>query len=109
VRELTVVTNALNVGTELASPKHPSRPYRWRLPAGTLTKYIQHYNEHRPHRGLGLEAPVGHITVPSPLGNIARRNVLGGPIHEFHQLAASSEGQPVEAHGHRAKAEVMRQ
>jgi hypothetical protein len=30
----------------------------------------------------------GHTTVPSPLGNIAHRNVLGGLIHEYHQLAA---------------------
>ena len=38
---------------------------------------------------LGLEAPVpGHTTVSSPLANIARRNVLGGLIHEYHQLAA---------------------
>ena len=55
----------------------------------TLTEYLRHYNEHRPHRGLGLEAPVpGHTTVPSPLANIARRSVLGGLIHEYHQLAA---------------------
>jgi transposase InsO family protein len=56
---------------------------------GTLTEYIRHYNEHRPHRGLGLEAPVpGGTTVASPLANIARRSVLGGLIHEYHQLAA---------------------
>jgi transposase InsO family protein len=55
----------------------------------TLTEYIRHYNEHRPHRGLGLEAPVpGHTTVAAPLAIIARRNVLGGLIHEYHQLAA---------------------
>ena len=54
----------------------------------TLVEYIRHYNEHRPHRGLGLEAPVpGHTTIPSPLANIARHNVLGGLIHEYHQLA----------------------
>ncbi len=56
---------------------------------GTLPEYIWHYNEHRPHRGLGLKASVpGHTTVPSPLANIARRSVLGGLIHEYHQLAA---------------------
>src|ERR1019366_816644 len=75
----------------------------------TLVEHIRHYNEHRPHRGLGLGAPVpGHTTVASPLANIARRSVLGGLIHEYHQLAASSERQPVEARRHRAKAEVMR-
>jgi hypothetical protein len=30
----------------------------------------------------------GHTTVASPLGNIARRSVLDGLIHEYHQLAA---------------------
>ena len=40
----------------------------------TLTEYIRHYNE--------------HTTVASPLANIARRSVLGGLIHEYHQLAA---------------------
>ena len=55
----------------------------------TLVEYIRHYNEHRPHRGLGLEAPMpGHTTVPSLLGKIARRSVLDGLIHEYHQLAA---------------------
>ena len=55
----------------------------------TLTEYIRHYNEHQPHRGLGLETPVpGHTTVPLPLGKIARHSVLGGLIHEYHQLAA---------------------
>ena len=29
----------------------------------------------------------GHTTVPSPLGKIARRSVLGGLIHDYHQLA----------------------
>ena len=48
----------------------------------TLTEYIRHYNEHRPHRGLGLGAPVpGHTTVALPLANIARHNVFGGLIH----------------------------
>jgi transposase InsO family protein len=41
---------------------------------GTLTEYIRHYNE--------------HTTVPSPLANIARRSVLGGLIHEYHQSAS---------------------
>ena len=54
-----------------------------------LRDYVRHYNEHRPHRGLGLDAPVpGHTTVASPLANIARCSVLGGLIHEYHQLAA---------------------
>jgi hypothetical protein len=30
----------------------------------------------------------GNTTVASPLANIARRSVLGGLIHEYHQLAA---------------------
>ena len=41
---------------------------------GTLTEYIRHYNEHRPHRGLGLEAPVPGappLRRPSPTSLVA--------------------------------------
>ena len=39
-------------------------------------------------RACILHPVPGHTTVPSPLANIARRSVLGGLIHECHQLAA---------------------
>jgi putative transposase len=55
-----------------------------------LRRYVRHYNEQRPHRGLAL-------TVPAPRergspqvdpGEVGRRDVLGGLIHEYHEVAA---------------------
>jgi transposase InsO family protein len=55
-----------------------------------LRDYIRHYNEHRPHRGLRLEAPapVSAVTsAPPSLSDVSRRDVLGGIIHEYHAAA----------------------
>ena len=55
-----------------------------------LRDYVQHYNEHRPHRGLRLEAPSPVATIsPTPLSlsDIARHDVLGGLIHEYRAAA----------------------
>ena len=55
-----------------------------------LRDYVRHYNQHRPHRGLRLEvpAPVGAVTsAPPSLSDIARHDVLGGLIHEYHAAA----------------------
>jgi putative transposase len=55
-----------------------------------LRTYIAHYNEARPHRGLALQTPIGS---PSPAvgdpwaGDVRRRDVLGGLLHEY-SLAA---------------------
>jgi putative transposase len=56
--------------------------------------YVRHYNEHRPHRALDLQAPEP-LTVPSTRGGpaasvsaIKRRDVLGGLIHEYEAAAA---------------------
>jgi len=55
-----------------------------------LRTYIAHYNEARPHRGLDLRPPIG---VPSPAvgdlraGDVRRRDVLGGLIHEYRAAA----------------------
>jgi putative transposase len=57
-----------------------------------LRIYVQHYNEHRPHRALGLQAPdprhepLGHGTASVTL--IRRRDLLGGLIHEYEAAAA---------------------
>ncbi len=51
-----------------------------------LRAYVSHYNMQRPHRGLGLRAPV-----PTPFlatGSVVRRDRLGGLIHEYSRLAA---------------------
>jgi len=51
-----------------------------------LHVYVEHYDPARPHRGIGLEAP--RTTVPGdPLGNVERRDVLGGFIHEYRRAA----------------------
>ncbi len=51
-----------------------------------LVEYLQHYNQERPHRGLALQPPD-----PPPRlehGPIARRDRLGGLVHEYHRAAA---------------------
>jgi hypothetical protein len=46
-----------------------------------LRAYVEHYNETRPLRGIGLETP--RPAVPGdPAHGIERRDVLGGLIHE---------------------------
>jgi hypothetical protein len=64
--------------------------------AGVLRVYVEHYNQHRPHRSLGHLAPVP--SVPGDprsgpiLGRLRRRDVLGGLIHEYgtqHDTATS--------------------
>ncbi len=50
-----------------------------------LRAYVRHYNEARPHRGLGLSMPRGDRPPDTPLnvGDVRRRDVLGGLIHEY--------------------------
>ena len=54
-----------------------------------LRTYIEHYNRERPHRGLNLRTPEGgpHVK-PVNASAIARRDPLGGLIHEYHRKAA---------------------
>jgi transposase InsO family protein len=51
-----------------------------------LRTYIAHYNQQRPHRGLGLRTPIGN-TSPAVddlrASNVRRWDVLGGLIHEY--------------------------
>ncbi len=52
-----------------------------------LREYVAHYNAHRPHRALGLQAPeTGLIRLPAARASpcdIHRRDRLGGLIHEY--------------------------
>lgn len=50
----------------------------------------EHYNSHRPHRGIDLHAPetIGVVPEPVPFDMIERRCVLGGLINEYHERAA---------------------
>ncbi len=57
-----------------------------------LTEYIDHYNQHRPHRSLKQTSPLSMFSVTPPTPNpnasqLRRSNRLGGLIHEY-KLAA---------------------
>ena len=53
-----------------------------------LRVYVKHYNEHRPHRALRLEAPdppAGLAVVgEDQTGWVRRRDLLGGLVNEYH-------------------------
>ena len=54
-----------------------------------LDKYVQHYNQARPHGGLHLEQPIP-LSLPLPPiddGTVTRRDILGGIIHEYERAA----------------------
>jgi transposase InsO family protein len=55
-----------------------------------LDTYVEHYNAHRPHRGLDLAPPDPPQLEARPvfLDGISRRNVLEGLIHEYYTAAA---------------------
>ena len=52
-----------------------------------LASYATHYNQARPHQGLGQQTPIPHVR-PDPRGSVKRRDVLGGLVHEYHHEAA---------------------
>ena len=55
-----------------------------------LRVYTEHYNEARPHRGLGLETLGGAGPTeirPSGPPSVHRRDLLGGLIHEYEVAA----------------------
>lgn len=54
-----------------------------------LRVYAEHYNSERPHRGLKLVPPDPPTQPPSEarVGEVRRRDRLGGLIHEYHQAA----------------------
>ncbi len=56
-----------------------------------LRVYVEHYNIHRPHRGLGLRPPAPerqlHLVGSNPPDPIQRREHLGGLIHEYTRAA----------------------
>ncbi len=54
-----------------------------------LAEYADHYNIHRPHRALGQVPPLGpsESAVVMPAGSVARRDLLGGLIYEYAEVA----------------------
>jgi len=58
--------------------------------AAVLNTYLEHYNAHRPHRGLALASPIPRAQAPPtppPLEHLRRRDLLGGLIHEYKLVA----------------------
>ncbi len=54
-----------------------------------LRTYIAHYNTERPHRALALQPPDPDTAPSQPtLGQIRRRDQLGGLLHEYYRAAA---------------------
>jgi len=56
-----------------------------------LRVYVEHYNRHRAHRALELQAP-DPGTGPTLVGedrrnDVHRRDLLGGLLHEYRQAA----------------------
>ncbi len=59
---------------------------------GTLSTFVQHYNSHRPHRGLDLRPPQPVVpprtwAATSLDGPVQRRDRLGGLVHEYVRAA----------------------
>ena len=56
-----------------------------------LRVYVEHYNQRRPHRTLGLGTPVpsesGEAASARALHQLHRRDILGGLIHEYEWAA----------------------
>ena len=57
--------------------------------ARVLSQYAGHYNDHRPHRGLGQAAPLRPLPRRATTGvyNVRRRDRLDGLLHEYQQVA----------------------
>jgi transposase InsO family protein len=51
-----------------------------------LAEYVEHYNQARPHRGLQLSIPSPRENQPNT-GEIGRRDVLSGIVHEYQRAA----------------------
>ena len=54
-----------------------------------LRVYVEHYNQHRPHRALHLELPDParpRIAEDHP-AQVHRRDLLGGLLHEYRRAA----------------------
>jgi putative transposase len=55
-----------------------------------LGEFLEHYNGHRPHRGINQRSPTTIDRAapdPLPIDRIGRRRILGGLINEYHPAA----------------------
>jgi putative transposase len=57
-----------------------------------LAEYVEHYNQHRPHRSLTQRCPGSYDSDPVPviidpqLAHLRRAERLGGLIHEYRMV-----------------------
>lgn len=54
-----------------------------------LATYVAHYNQARPHQGIGQRVPIP-FDQPARHGAARRRDVLGGLIHEYDREGHSA-------------------
>jgi putative transposase len=56
-----------------------------------LRRYVEHYHQRRPHRSLAYATPVPLVGADpmraAAVGQLRRRDVLGGLIHEYDHAA----------------------
>jgi putative transposase len=56
-----------------------------------LRGHVEHYNQRRPHRSLAQATPVPSVGADpiraAAVGQLRRRDVLGGLIHEYEYAA----------------------
>ena len=56
-----------------------------------LRVYVAHYNTHRPHRALALQAPAPGarlaVVADDQPARVHRRDLLGGLLHEYRRAA----------------------
>ena len=54
-----------------------------------LAEHVTHFNHHRPHRALKQAAPLRSLPPPASPSQVhlRRRDLLGGLIHEYAQVA----------------------
>ncbi len=53
-----------------------------------LTAYLDYYNHARPHQGIEQQCPVALVRSTVRDGPIARRDILGGVLHDYYRRAA---------------------
>jgi hypothetical protein len=74
-----------------------------------LSRYVDYYNERRPHQGLGQRPPTpmtGRPASPAPPERVRCRPVLGGLIRDYH-LAARTTPQPAPLPASRTRGEAQ--
>jgi hypothetical protein len=51
-----------------------------------LREYTHYYNTARPHQGLKQQTPIPMLSIKT--GDIHRRDILGGILHDYYRQSA---------------------